>query len=192
MIIALSGFMGCGKSSVGRELAKLTQADYADLDNIIEQTYGRSIPDIFSEFGEDGFRDFEYICLKNLLSNLSSPLLILSLGGGTVINPKCAELLEKYSTTQQEKEVLNIVYLETSAEEIAKRLLSCDCNDRPVLKKVCSERNTEKSLLVGIQNLLASRKDIYKKTATSIICTDGKSPKEIAKVIVETTTGLKL
>ena len=67
MIVALTGFMGCGKSSVGRELSTLLGIPVVDLDRYIEERAGMSIPDIFAQSGEKAFRDLETTALKELL-----------------------------------------------------------------------------------------------------------------------------
>ena len=68
MIIALTGFMGCGKSSVGRELSTLLSIPCIDLDKYIERKAGRRIPDIFAQEGETVFRDLESEALKEVLN----------------------------------------------------------------------------------------------------------------------------
>ena len=72
MIVALTGFMGCGKSSVGRELSMLLGMPLVDLDKYIVDKAGRSIADIFAEHGETYFRDIESSALKELLSGPGS------------------------------------------------------------------------------------------------------------------------
>ena len=73
MIIALTGFMGCGKSSVGRELSTLLGIPVVDLDKYIEQRAGKRIPDIFAESGESGFRELETAALHEVLFPGGSP-----------------------------------------------------------------------------------------------------------------------
>ena len=73
MIIALTGFMGCGKSSVGRELSTLLGIPVVDLDQYIVERIGKSIPDIFAESGESGFRDIETAALAELIVPGGSP-----------------------------------------------------------------------------------------------------------------------
>ena len=70
MVIALTGFMGCGKSSVGRELSTLLGIPLIDLDQYIVKKAGRSIPDIFAQDGETAFRNLESEALKELLSGV--------------------------------------------------------------------------------------------------------------------------
>ena len=66
MIISLTGFMGCGKSSVGRELSKLLCCPFMDLDQVIEERIGRTIPEIFAKSGEAEFRRLEKETLLSL------------------------------------------------------------------------------------------------------------------------------
>ncbi len=73
MIVALTGFMGCGKSSVGRELSTLLGLPVVDLDQYIVRKAGRSIADIFAEDGESFFRDLETDSLNELLAGKCTP-----------------------------------------------------------------------------------------------------------------------
>ncbi len=68
MIISLTGFMGCGKSSVGRRLSQLLCCPFMDLDDVIVESAGRSIPEIFTSEGEAAFRRMELETLKEILS----------------------------------------------------------------------------------------------------------------------------
>ena len=77
--------MGCGKSSVGRRLSRLLCCPFMDLDEIIEQKSGRTIPEIFAESGETGFRSIERNTLESILSDQTETPAVLSLGGGTVL-----------------------------------------------------------------------------------------------------------
>ena len=69
MVLSLMGFMGCGKSSVGRELARLLCCPFMDLDEVIEEAEGRSIPEIFATDGEAAFRRMEAEHLQILLDS---------------------------------------------------------------------------------------------------------------------------
>ena len=68
MIISLTGFMGCGKSSVGRRLSELLCCPFMDLDDVIVESAGRSIPEIFATEGEKAFRQMELEALKQIIS----------------------------------------------------------------------------------------------------------------------------
>lgn len=88
--VILIGFMGSGKSAVGRILAEKLHAPFADLDHIIERAAGRSIASIFAEEGESGFRDREH---RALLQALREPFHILSCGGGAILRDENRALL---------------------------------------------------------------------------------------------------
>jgi shikimate kinase len=87
--VALIGFMGVGKTSVGRELARLLDRPFADTDTMVQQRAGASIPELFAR-GEAGFRALERAAL---LEALDPPGRVLALGGGAFIQPGCPELL---------------------------------------------------------------------------------------------------
>lgn len=82
--LVLVGLMGAGKSSIGRRLAKVLAADFADADDEIVAAAGMTIPEIFSAYGEPEFRDLERRVVARLLQR---PPLVLALGGGAFINP---------------------------------------------------------------------------------------------------------
>lgn len=137
--------MGCGKSSVGRELSRLLSLPFVDLDDYIEKREGRSIRDIFGSEGEASFRKMELEALREILFQESasepnqdagepgedSPQtdypqtkeMILALGGGTLATPECAELVAEHTFC---------IYLKTSADELFRRLES-ESATRPML-----------------------------------------------------------
>lgn len=85
-VVFLVGFMGCGKTTVGRRLAKLLRGRFADLDAFIERTAGRTIADLFRLEGETGFRRREQAALVRLCTELTqdrTPWKVVALGGGT-------------------------------------------------------------------------------------------------------------
>ena len=190
MLLALSGFMGCGKSSVASELARLWGGFYFDLDRTIEQEEGRSIAEIFAEEGESGFRIMEYDYLLRIVSDFedfSSERIVLALGGGTVLTRQCAGIL---------KENAKCVYLRASVDTLVSNLIETGIQDRPLL---CGETvgtavddgvaddgaTNDKALTLKreVERLLSERREVYERTADFIIDTDGLSPKEIAEKI---------
>lgn len=90
--IVLIGYMGCGKSSVGRRLAGLTGHRFLDTDDLIAQAEGRSIPEIFAAEGETYFRDVEHRVLSEQVGICG---VVLSTGGGLVLRPENREILRK-------------------------------------------------------------------------------------------------
>lgn len=197
MMISLTGFMGCGKSSVGRKLSALLSCPYADLDSIIEESQGRSVPEIFASDGEAGFRRLEYKLLDEYLSlpvsgneemqpqqegNTDRNRItgnkvsgVLSLGGGTVMSPECAEIVHTKTTC---------IYLRASVETLVSHLEG-KAENRPLLSSACDAgKSSSESLRKRIGELLSLRSDTYEKTAHIIIDTDGKSIDMIAEEIL--------
>ncbi len=96
--ISLIGFMGCGKSSVGKILASLLpDCHLIDLDTYIEEKQGKIIPEIFNEYGEAAFRRMEREALEEIFSDPDRPRAILSLGGGTVTSGQCRQLIRRHT-----------------------------------------------------------------------------------------------
>ena len=163
MIISLTGFMGCGKSSVGRELSKLLCCPFMDLDDVIEDKSGRTIPDIFAEEGEAVFRQMELDALKE--TTALEGTLVLALGGGTVMTPECAEIVRKRTTC---------IYLRAGIGTLVSHLEG-EAEGRPMLKG--------ESLRARIEELMDLRSATYEKAAHIIIDTDGKSIEALASEI---------
>jgi len=93
--IILVGMPGCGKSTVGKLLAKKTCRGFVDLDNVIIQKAGKSIPDIFKEQGEASFRELEHACLAEVSKKSS---LVIASGGGTPVFHNNIRLIRQNST----------------------------------------------------------------------------------------------
>ncbi|MCM1177755.1 MAG: shikimate kinase [Clostridium sp.] len=174
MIIALTGFMGCGKSSVGKELSALLSYSLIDLDKHIEKKEGRQIPEIFGSDGEQAFRRMEQESLGEIASESGN--IILSLGGGTVTTPECAEIIRSQTFC---------IYLRAKTETLVHNLTSGGYSGRPILKSGISNAETQQSeeqqLKERIESLMSQRAAIYESTAHHVIDIDGKSPEEIAK-----------
>ena len=164
MNICLVGFMGSGKTSIGRLLAKRNNMEFADTDEMIVNEQGMSIPAIFEKYGEAHFRDLEHelvirLSLENGLNNT-----VLSTGGGLVTFERNQEYLKKTG---------KVVYLKASAECIYERVK--DDTNRPLL-------NTEDKL-GKIKEMLSIREASYMKAADVIVVTDGLSKAEVAEKI---------
>lgn len=85
MLIALCGFMGCGKSTLGKVLAQKLGFDFVDTDEYIERDCGMSISSIFEKYGEEAFRDMEHNAIQSLSEREN---LVVALGGGLPILDK--------------------------------------------------------------------------------------------------------
>ena len=166
MIISLTGFMGCGKSSVGRELSKLLCCPFMDLDDVIQERDGRKITDIFAENGEAVFRQMELDALQKI--TVQEGTMILALGGGTLMTQGCAEIVHERTTC---------IYLRADIGTLINHLEG-ETEGRPMLKG--------ESLRARIQELMDLRSATYENTAHIIIDTDGKSIEAIASEIAST------
>jgi len=160
--IVLTGFMGAGKTAVGKELAHILGMKLIDVDTEIEKAEQITINEIFSQFGEPRFREIETGMIKQIASGKK---LIISTGGGAVLRQENIDILRADGI---------IVCLMASPETILKRTSTSD--DRPLLKV---ENPLEK-----INELLAFRKPFYEK-ANIMIDTEQKTPLQIAEEIIE-------
>ena len=174
--------MGCGKSSVGRRLSDLLCCPFMDLDAVIEQQTGRSIPEIFATDGEAAFRQMELAALQNIVHTaILSPTLILSLGGGTVMTPECAALIHEHTVC---------VYLRTSVDILVARLAN-EPSARPLLaaNNVIPSEVEESILRHRIEALMSRRSHIYESTAHHMIDTDGCTIDSVAELIIKILNG---
>ncbi len=94
--MAIVGYMGSGKTTVGRELARALGREFVDLDRTLVKQAGREIPEIFAESGEDHFRDLEHQTLLDALRG--HPRIVVACGGGVVVRPDNRALLREVAT----------------------------------------------------------------------------------------------
>ena len=161
MMIALTGFMGSGKTTVGKVLADFLGCPFMDLDDLIVKKAGKSIPDIFSQDGEAAFRQLEARILRQQVEKYAESTVVLALGGGAVTTPASAALLH-------EKTVC--IYLRATLDTLLGRLAG-ETAGRPLADDAMAAR-------------LASREPLYEETAHVIIDTDGLAPDEVADEII--------
>ena len=158
--IYLAGFMGTGKSTVGRELARLMGRKFVDTDHAIEQRVGLSVSDIFAQHGEAFFRE----CEKELAIELAGTMnRIVATGGGTLLDP---EVRRVFSATGL------IICLFTQREQLVQRLERTD--KRPTLRGDSVARK--------VDDLLAKRKAVY-DTISIRVDTTHLTPTEAARKI---------
>lgn len=157
--IVLTGFMGTGKTTVGKTLAEWVTFDFADMDSLIEQEAGKTIPEIFAAEGEAGFREREREAARRLAQGSKQ---VIATGGGTVKDPENMEAL---------RETGIIVCLTASVDTILQRTEAQ--GQRPLLDAAGEDRKA------AVEKLLAERDSLYKE-ADYIIETDGKTPDEVA------------
>ena len=166
--IVLVGFMGSGKTEVGRELANRTGRELIDVDAVIEGD-GPAITDIFAAEGETGFRRRERKAVEKVVRSKNA---VIATGGGSVLDPANVKLFKRSGV---------LVYLKTSEEELVRRLEGD--NDRPMLKPV--ERGIgDKPLSTRVSTLLSKRVPVYESVADHVVSCDGRGPGDVADEIV--------
>ncbi|MBI2486602.1 MAG: shikimate kinase [Deltaproteobacteria bacterium] len=158
--IFLIGFMGAGKTSVARMLAKKLQLSFCDLDETIEKELGMKIPEIFSTYGEDFFRDAESKVLRSVAQRERQ---VIATGGGVVLREENWEVMEKKGVT---------IYLKAPAVVLYNRVK--DNTSRPLLQV---ENPFDK-----VKELLSKRMSLYEK-ADLIVDTEHISPQEVVREI---------
>jgi len=160
--IILIGFMGCGKSSIGRRLAARLGYEFLDSDDLIAAAAGKSIPDIFAEEGEERFRERETRALQGLIGSTST---VLATGGGAVLRPENRQILRNIGTT---------VWLHADPETLFER--ATRSRKRPLLE-VENPRTT-------FNALLESRLPVYEQAADLKIDASGLSHEQTVESIV--------
>ena len=163
MNIVLTGFMGVGKTTIGRKLSLRLGYFFIDTDEYIENEQGCSIRDIFQYAGESCFRDLE-TCLLKKLQHIQNT--VLSTGGGIILRAENRKLL---------RELGKVVYLQISAEILSKRLRQDQ--SRPLLK-------TEEYPQQKIHSMLLERSPLYEQADVAVQTINGH-PNQIVTRIIE-------
>ena len=161
--IFLIGFMGSGKSTVASCLSKNYGMEVVEMDQLIVEREGMSIPDIFAQKGELYFRDAETNLLIEIQAKQNK---VVSCGGGVVLREKNVAEMKKGG---------KIVLLDAKPETILKRVK--DDDNRPLLR---GNKNVE-----FISNMMEQRRPKYEGAADIVIQTDGKTADTICKEIFE-------
>lgn len=167
MKIFLVGYMGCGKSSLGRKIAKATEMRFVDMDSMIEEREGASVSDIFAYAGEEYFRRAE----RNLIEELAeqSEDMVISTGGGV---PTWQDNMERMNSIGE------CFYLRRSAQQIASRLSPHGRYKRPKLRGLNDEE-----LVEFMTRNMAEREPFYIKAEHVVECED-KSDEALVEYIL--------
>lgn len=160
--ISLIGFMGAGKTTVGKALAERLGMSFVDLDEEIVAAAGMSVPEIFAREGEEGFRERESAALKKALDREDA---VIACGGGAVLRDDNVALLRNRS---------RVFLLRISAEEAEIRLKGK--GGRPLL--------SEGGMKEAIDRLLSERAARYEEVAHEAVEAKGRSPEEVVEEIV--------
>jgi len=173
MRIYLTGFMTSGKSTIGPILANVLGYDFYDLDREIENIEKLTVVEIFEKHGEQYFREAESKILNELVKKDN---LVISLGGGTIVNKNNFDMMKRTG---------KIIYLKVSPETLYKRLRHK--TDRPIFKDLVLNNKNEKDFMKRISELMEKRKHFY-ELSDIIIDTEltplGKTIDRIAKKII--------
>lgn len=159
----LIGFMGCGKSSVGKRLAGLTGHRFLDSDELIVNANERSIPEIFADIGEEGFRELEENTLAGLVGVAG---VVLSTGGGAVLRPSNREHLRRIGI---------VVWIDSAEDILFERAMRS--GRRPLLQTQ-NPRET-------FASLHAARQEIYAQTADVRFDSTHVDQDEVARRVLE-------
>lgn len=162
--IILIGMRGSGKSTIAKKLSKTLNKPYIEIDALIAQGAGMSIPEMVAQHGWEYFRDLEtqttkQVCLENNT--------IISTGGGVVIRPKNVQALKASG---------KVFYLRVPIRTLLRRI-GQDTN-RPAL-------TTQQTLKEEMEEILRNRRSLYENSADSIIDTDKKSKTKIVEEILQ-------
>ena len=161
--IVLVGPMGCGKTTIGRQLASKLNQDFFDTDHEIINKTGVSIDHIFDIEGEEGFRRRESEVLESLcdMNNI-----VIATGGGVVLLPQNRLVLKNAGV---------VVYLSSSVEQLLRR--TAKSKTRPLLENSSDRQKT-------ITEIVNARDKYYREVATIVIDTTGKKLNEVIDIIM--------
>jgi len=164
-LVVLVGFMGAGKTTVGRELARVLNWSFYDLDGLIEGRTGRTVPALFAEQGESSFRKLEAQTLRELLGTLEDEPAAIALGGGAFVQEEIRQIIRDRPAS--------VVYLDVGLEEALRR-----CASAPGYRPLLQNRDQ-------ITFLYEERLPFY-RTAHATVRTDGKTALAVAQEIAST------
>jgi shikimate kinase len=161
--IVLIGFMGAGKSSVGRALAQVTALPRFDTDEMIGRRFGMTIAQLFEKHGEEKFREAETEVLRELSGKGAA---VIVTGGGMVLRPENRQLL---------RDLGNVVHLSADEETLFARISRR--STRPLLRTEDPRRT--------VAELLGARLPLYREVADTEVDTSSLTHEEVARRIVE-------
>jgi shikimate kinase len=157
--VAIVGYMGSGKSTLGLLLARALSVEFVDLDRVIVRSAGKAIPQIFAEHGENHFRDLEYNALLQTLDG-GTPS-VVACGGGTVVRPDNRTLLRDVTT----------VFLREDTEVLYQRTRG-------------TERPLRAASLEEFELRYAERLPLYREVADIEVEADGRPPAKVAEEVL--------
>lgn len=165
--IYLVGFMGCGKSAIGRRLSYVLKVPYYDMDKEIVRMMGLSIPEIFEQYGEARFREIE----TEFLQNFRDEFCIIATGGGVAMKEENRKIMRRTGL---------VFFLDATFEDIYMRIKN-DLN-RPIV-----QRSTKEDL----EQLYNERRKFYKEAAHIHVLTENRTIRQIIEYIAFQVNRLK-
>ena len=156
--VFLVGFMGAGKTSTARKLARIAGVAAVDTDRFLERRYDAKVRDLVAEVGEEGFRAMETSVLQELATG--DPC-IVSCGGGAVLKPENRSIMRERGF---------VVFLQVTAEEAAMRI--SDLSTRPLFGDIAHA-----------QKVNQARRPLYEEAADAIVNTAGRGTTSVAREI---------
>lgn len=160
--LVLIGFMGAGKSTVGKLLAQALDVTFVDSDDVIIDKAEMSVADYFAKHGEEAFRQLE----SDTLRELSSKPGVIATGGGIVTNQGNREML---------KEIPNVVFLKTDPTVFLERIKGDEEAVRPLVQEKSSQE---------IVRLFKSRVAFYEACADWVVDTSQLTPEEVCEAVL--------
>ncbi|OCS88602.1 shikimate kinase [Caryophanon tenue] len=157
--IYLVGFMGCGKSAIGRRLSYYLKLPYYDMDTEIVRQQGMSIPEIFEAYGEERFREIE----TEFLENFRDERCIIATGGGVAMKEENRRIMRRTGL---------VFFLDAAFNDIYMRIRN-DKN-RPIVRRSTREE---------LEELYLSRRKYYHESAQIQVLTEGRSLRQIVEYI---------
>ncbi len=165
--IFLVGYMGCGKSSLGRALAEHLQCEFIDLDNLIEQRAQQTIPSLFESRGEEVFRLLERECLEELAGRQN---VVVATGGGAACYADNMALMNREGIS---------VYLKVESEELLRRLsVPKHQESRPLISHLSQD-----DLRAKIKTMLSQREPFYLQAQYIVSCDNSPKAQSLRKIL---------
>lgn len=169
--IILTGYMGSGKTTIGKNVAKIKEYRFVDTDELIAAQQQRSISKIFAVDGEQAFRDMETALLRRMVDDKNEHM-VVSTGGGMPLRAENRQLLSELGI---------VIYLKASPETIYSRIKGD--TTRPLLQ--CENP------MKRIEEMLAERGPLYEEGAGLIINVDGIQQAEVTEQCVRAAEQIK-
>lgn len=169
--LVLTGFMGAGKSSIGKLVAKQLNWPFTDTDTVIERMAGQPIDRLFETRGEAAFRQLERRALEGVLNGPER--CVIATGGGTLATQENLNWAKTHGT---------VVYLEATLEELFERVVRSP-KARPLVKTVYQEEGPE-AALAAFKTRFAQREPFYRQATVKVHST-GKLSGQVAEMVIE-------